>query len=115
MQRRTREKFLNETLFVELHNTRAKIPTWVGDDNSERPHSSLKYQTSSSHAATFTATDAGPRPAPPIARCSILAARPAKGPASNYNWMKVGWQVKLRVDGVAQSEDQLTTKSKCNR
>ena len=69
---RMRDEFLNETLFFDIDDARAKIAVWVADYNGERPHSSLSYLTPAAYAATFTATDArlrNPRPAPPIARC----------------------------------------------
>jgi len=76
-----RDEFMNETVFFDLEDARAKIAAWVADYNSERPHSSLQYQTPATYAATFTATGArlrNPDPAPPIARCSTRAARRTK-------------------------------------
>lgn len=48
---RMRDELLNETLFFDLDDARAKIANWVADYNLQRPHSSLKYLT--------------PRPTPP--------------------------------------------------
>jgi putative transposase len=48
---RMRDELLNETLFFDLDDARAKIANWVADYNIRRPHSSLKYLT--------------PRPMPP--------------------------------------------------
>ncbi|WP_155253859.1 IS3 family transposase [Bradyrhizobium japonicum] len=53
---RMRDELLNETLFFELDDARAKIAAWVADYNGDRPHSSLKYLTPAAYAATFTAT-----------------------------------------------------------
>ena len=53
-----RDEFMNETVFFDLEDARAKIAAWVADYNSERPHSSLQYQTPATYAATFTATGA---------------------------------------------------------
>jgi putative transposase len=53
---RMRDELLNETLFFNLDDARSKIAAWVTDYNSERPHSSLKYQTPAAYAASFTAT-----------------------------------------------------------
>jgi putative transposase len=39
------DKLLNETLFFDLDDARAKITNWVADYNIRRPHSSLKYLT----------------------------------------------------------------------
>ena len=54
---RMRDEFLNETLFFDIDDARAKIEIWVADYNGERPHSSLSYLTPAAYAATFTATD----------------------------------------------------------
>jgi putative transposase len=51
-----RDELLNETLFFDLDDARAKIAGWVADYNGARPHSSLKYLTPAAYAATFTAT-----------------------------------------------------------
>ncbi|WP_155251395.1 integrase core domain-containing protein, partial [Bradyrhizobium japonicum] len=53
---RMRDELLNETLFFDLDDARAKIAAWVADYNGDRPHSSLKYLTPAAYAATFTAT-----------------------------------------------------------
>ena len=42
---RMRDELLNETLFFDLDDARAKIANWVADYNLQRPHSSLKYLT----------------------------------------------------------------------
>jgi putative transposase len=47
---------LNETLFFGLDDAKRRLAAWVADYNDERPHSSLKYQTPATYAATFTAT-----------------------------------------------------------
>jgi putative transposase len=54
---RMRDELLNETLFFDLDDARAKITAWVHDYNSQRPHSSLRYLTPMAYAATLTATD----------------------------------------------------------
>ncbi|CAL76082.1 Putative integrase, catalytic domain (fragment) [Bradyrhizobium sp. ORS 278] len=51
-----RDELLNEMLFFGIADARSKIAAWVADYNSERPRSSLKYQTQAAYAATFTAT-----------------------------------------------------------
>jgi putative transposase len=53
---RMRDEFLNETLFFGIDDTRRRLAAWVADYNSERPHSSLKYQTPAAYAANLTAT-----------------------------------------------------------
>ena len=53
---RMRDELLNETLFFGLDHARAKIADWVGDYNSQRPHSSLGYLTPAAYAANLTAT-----------------------------------------------------------
>jgi putative transposase len=54
---RMRDELLNETMFSDLNDARAKIAHWVADYNIRRPHSSLKYLTPAAYAAHLTATD----------------------------------------------------------
>jgi transposase InsO family protein len=54
---RMRAELLNETLFFNLNDARAKIAAWVVDFNTERPHSALGYLTPAAYADNFTATD----------------------------------------------------------
>ena len=42
---RMRDELLNETLFFDLDDARAKIAVWIADYNDQRPHSSLGYLT----------------------------------------------------------------------
>ena len=50
-------RLLNETLFFDLDDARAKIAVWIADYNDQRPHSSLGYLTPAAYAANFTATN----------------------------------------------------------
>ena len=50
-----RDELLNETLFFDLDDTRAKVSAWIADYNDQRPHSSLSYLTPAAYAANFTA------------------------------------------------------------
>ena len=54
---RMRDELLNETLFFELDDARAKIAVWIADYNQQRPHSLLGYLTPAAYAANFTATN----------------------------------------------------------
>jgi transposase InsO family protein len=54
---RMRDELLNETLFFDLDDARAKIAAWVANYNLRRPHSSLRYLTPAAYAAHLTATD----------------------------------------------------------
>ncbi len=54
---RMRDELLNETLFFDLEDARAKIAAWILDFNSARPHLALGYLTPAAYAANFTATD----------------------------------------------------------
>jgi putative transposase len=54
---RMRDELLNETLFFDLDDARARIAAWVADFNTARPHSALGYLTPAAYAANFTATD----------------------------------------------------------
>ena len=42
---RMRDELLNESLFLDLDQTRQIIVAWVADYNTTRPHSSLGYRT----------------------------------------------------------------------
>jgi len=53
---RMRDELVNETRFFGLDHARAKLADWVGDYNSQRPHSSLGYMTPAAYAANLTAT-----------------------------------------------------------
>ncbi|VIO78753.1 hypothetical protein CI1B_74250 [Bradyrhizobium ivorense] len=93
---RMRDELLNETLFFDLDDARAKIANWVADYNLQRPHSSLKYSDPRGlcrppHRNGRSATQ--PRPAPPIVRCSNRATWRTKPRGSNRGRMKVRWQV----------------------
>lgn len=48
-------ELLNEALFFNLDNARAKFAAWVADFNTVRPHSALEYLTPAAYAANFTA------------------------------------------------------------
>ena len=92
-----RDELLNETLFFDLDDARAKIATWVADYNIRRPHSSLKYLTPRGlcrlpHRNGRSA--AQPRPASPIVRCSTRATWRTKLRDSNRCWMTIRWQVR---------------------
>lgn len=54
---RMRGELLNQTLFFDLDDARAKIAVWNADYNDQRPHSSLGYLTPAAYAANFTATN----------------------------------------------------------
>jgi len=73
---RMRDELLNETLFFDLDDARAKIANWVADYNIRRPHSSLKYLIPAAYARPSLRNGrlaAQSRPAPPIVRCSTCA------------------------------------------
>jgi hypothetical protein len=51
---RLRDELLNETLFPSLHHARVTLAAGRKDDNTERPHSRLGWQTPAAFAQTFT-------------------------------------------------------------
>ncbi len=51
-----RDELLNETLFFSLDQAREAVAEWIEDYNTERPHSSLAYETPAAYAAKFAAT-----------------------------------------------------------
>ncbi|WP_271612376.1 IS3 family transposase [Bradyrhizobium sp. CCBAU 21362] len=73
---RMRDELLNETLFFELDDARAKIANWVADYNLQRPHSSLKYLTPAAYAAHLTATDDRLRNPDQLRRSSVAPPAP---------------------------------------
>src|SRR6478672_5812858 len=73
---RMRDELLNETLFFDLDDARAKIAHWVADYNIRRPHSSLKYLTPAAYAAHLTATDDRLRNPDQLRRSSVAPPAP---------------------------------------
>jgi len=57
---RMRDELLNETMFRNLAHARIVIAAWAADDNTERPHSALDYQTPADYARTLTTAIARP-------------------------------------------------------
>ena len=51
MHVRHKSELLNESLFFGLDHARDELGAWVADYNTERPHSSLGYQTPAAFAA----------------------------------------------------------------
>ena len=106
---RMRDELLNETLFFDLDDARAKIAVWVADYNLRRPHSSLKYLTPAAYAAYRNGRSAAqPRPAPPIVRCSTSATRRTNLRDSNRCWMKTQWQATVSPSHTSCSIKNLT-------
>jgi transposase InsO family protein len=68
---RIRDELLNETLFFDLDDARAKIANWVADYNLRRPHSSLKYLTPAAYAAHLTDTTTEPSPSSGPRKASV--------------------------------------------
>jgi putative transposase len=73
---RMRDQLLNETLFFDLDDARAKIAHWIDDYNIRRPHSSLKYLTPAAYAAQITATDDRLRNPDQLRRSSVAPPAP---------------------------------------
>jgi len=73
---RMRDELLNETLFFDLDDARAKIAHWIDDYNIRRPHSSLKYLTPAAYAAQITATDDRLRNPDQLRRSSVAPPAP---------------------------------------
>ena len=73
---RMRDELLNETLFFDLDDARAKIADWITDYNLQRPHSSLKYLTPAAYAAQLTATDDRLRNPDQLRRSSVAPPAP---------------------------------------
>ncbi|MDD3446639.1 MAG: IS3 family transposase [Zavarzinia sp.] len=67
---RMRDELLNETLFFGLRHAREVVADWVADYNTERPHSSLGYETPAAYAAGLRKQREGH--APPVASISTM-------------------------------------------
>jgi putative transposase len=72
---RMRDELLNESLFFSLDHARQKLTAWMADYNTERPHSSIGYQTPAAYAAHLNATGR------PAAQLESSARRPVAHPA----------------------------------
>jgi len=92
---RMRDELLNETLFFDLDDARAKIANWIADYNLQRPHSSLKYLTPAAYAAHLTATDDRLRNLDQLRRSPVAPPAPLglQNPETLCRWMKPQWQV----------------------
>ena len=91
-----RDEMLNETLFFCLDQAREAIAAWVEDYNTERPHSSLAYETPAAYAAKFAATGWHTKPF----RCSACQQVAQPAPQSKYalpprNWSILNWSFPL--------------------
>jgi hypothetical protein len=100
-----RDELLNETLFFELDDARAKIAVWIADYNQQRPHSSLRFLTPAAYAANFTATNDRLRNPDQIRRAPVAPHRATPGKTrrgSNRRWMTDQWQVKWQVSSAVR-------------
>lgn len=95
---RMRDELLNETLFFDLDDARAKIANWVADYNLRRPHSALKYLTPAAYAAHLTATDDRLRNPDQLRRSSVAPPAPL-GVQNSKTPTAAGlqWQVKAII------------------
>jgi putative transposase len=73
---RMRDELLNETLFFDLDDARAKLAAWVADYNEQRPHSALGYLTPAAYAANFTATNDRLRNPDQLRRSPVASSAP---------------------------------------
>ena len=75
---RMRDELLNETLFFDLDDARAKIAAWIPDFNTARPYSALGYLAPAAYAANFTATDDRLRNPDQLSRLSVALPAPQR-------------------------------------
>jgi putative transposase len=73
---RMRDELLNESLFLDLDQTRQIIAAWVADYNTTRPHSSLGYRTPAAYAGHLTATGHRAALNDGSARCPVAHTAP---------------------------------------
>ncbi len=84
---------MNQHWFTSLADAREKIETWRVDYNTQRPHSSLGYQTPEEFAA---ARAAAIRPLPPATESHLPSQEVHTGdnpPAVTYDWTKNGGHI----------------------
>ena len=74
---RMRDELLNETLFFDLDDARAKVAAWALDYNLDRPDSAIGYLTPAAYAANFSATDDRLR-RPSVAAIAPRGVQPAE-------------------------------------
>jgi putative transposase len=92
---RMRDELLNETLFFDLDDARAKIAVWIADYNDQRPHSSLGYLTPAAYAANFTATNDRLRNPDQLRRSPVASPAP-HGVKPAEALIAAGWQTSGR-------------------
>lgn len=69
-----RDELLNREIFYSLKEAEVILESWRGEYNSERPHSSLAYQTPDEYAKEWCSTGYGAtRPTPQQADASLTA------------------------------------------
>lgn len=57
---RMRDELLNETMFCNLAHARVVVAAWAAENNTERLHSALDYQSPADYARTLTIAIARP-------------------------------------------------------
>ena len=55
---RPRQDCLNQHWFLSLEDARAKLAAWQEEDNTQRPHSALRYSTPSERRANKVIAEA---------------------------------------------------------
>ena len=68
-----RDELLNREIFYSLEEARIVLEAWRKEYNTERPHSSLTYQTPNEYMASYQQTHGATRPTPPQADASLTA------------------------------------------
>ena len=98
---RLRDELLNETLSPSLHHARTTLTAWRTDDNIERPHSCLGWQTPAEFAQTFTPQRGLTLHNLQKFRASLRSPNSPNGqnsnPKSRSRWIKVGGDVHASI------------------
>jgi transposase InsO family protein len=77
-----KDELLNETLFFDLDDARAKLAAWVSEYNDQRPHSALGYITPAAYAAKLTATNDRLRNPDQLRRSPVASTAPYGAPSA---------------------------------
>jgi len=78
-----RDELLNREIFYSLEEAKVILGAWREEYNTERPHSSLRYQTPNEYAEAHFKQPGATRPRPPQADVSLTTPAMIFKPRTN--------------------------------